>query len=64
MEFIKKEYNYKLRYNYWVSVAISRGHYELVLIFLEKVPSIERKGTKDYNNDSLSLTLLYSKLIS
>ena len=48
MEFLKKEYNDKLRFNYWVSLAISRGHFELVLIFLEKVPNIERKGIKDY----------------
>ena len=57
---LKKEYNDKLHYNFWASEAISQGHHELVLNFLEKVPSVERRGTQDYNDHSLSLTHLYS----
>ena len=34
----------------WVSHAISQGNHELVLNFLEKVPSSKKKGKEDYNN--------------
>ena len=59
IEFLKKEYNDKLDYNFWVFVAISKGHHKLVLDFLEKVPNVERKGTEDYNNHFFSIISLF-----
>ena len=35
-------------------MAISQGHHQLVLNFLEKVPSVERKGIEAYSNSFLS----------
>ena len=44
MKGLRKDYNAKLHYNCWVSVAISRGHHEDVWKFLEKVPSLKKQG--------------------
>ena len=49
MKGLKNDYNAKLHYNYWVSVAISRGHHEEVWKFLEKVPSLKKQGIEKYN---------------
>ena len=44
IEILEKEYNDMIHYNYIVPLAISRGQYEVVLKFLEKVPSSQKKG--------------------
>ena len=49
MKGLRKDYNAKLHYNYWVSVAISQGHHEDVWRFLETVPSLEKQGIEKYN---------------
>ena len=46
-----------------VSIAISQGHQELVLNFLEKVPSPAKKGKEDYNN-YFHLYFFFFQLIS
>ena len=51
VELLKKEYNDKLRYNYFVSVAISQGHHESVTNFLEKVPSVEKQGNRGFHKN-------------
>ena len=52
-EFHLHEYNDKLRYNYFVHVAISQGYHEFAMNFLEKVPSSAKRGREDYNNHFL-----------
>ena len=49
MRGLRNDYNAKLHYNCWVSVAISRGHHEEVWKFLENVPSWKKKGNEKYN---------------
>ena len=44
IEILEKEYDATIYYNYTVHLAISRGQYEVVLKFLEKVPSLQKKG--------------------
>ena len=44
IEILKKEYNDTIYYNYIVPLAISQGQDEVVLNFLEKVPSSQKKG--------------------
>ena len=44
IEILEKEYNETIDYNYFVHLAISRGQYEVVVKFLKKVPSSQKKG--------------------
>ena len=47
LELLKKEYNDAITttyYNYILHLAISQGQNEVVLKFLEKVPSSQKKG--------------------
>ena len=50
-ENLKKEYDEKLSYNYWISASIAKGEHELVSQFLKKVPNTYKKG--------LQLLLIY-----
>ena len=38
------EFNPKFHYNYFVSVALAQGQYDLILEFLRQFPDIETKG--------------------
>ena len=49
-KYLEGKFDDTLHYNDWVSHAISQGHHELVLNFLEKVPSSKRRGKEEYNN--------------
>ena len=44
MKYLEGKYNDNIHYNYYVSLAISRGQYEVVLNFLEKVLTSEERG--------------------
>ena len=44
IEILKKEYSDTIYYNYIVPLAIFQGQDEVVLNFLEKVPSSQKKG--------------------
>ena len=44
-EHLKKNYNDKLTYNYWISASIAQGEAELVSDFLKKVPDSDKRGT-------------------
>ena len=43
-EFLQKEYNDNLHYNYWISASLSHGQHDAVSQFLEKVPNTDEKG--------------------
>ena len=45
-ENLKKEYDDKLSYNYWISASIAQGEHELVSQFLKKVPDSDKKGNE------------------
>ena len=38
------EFNRKFYYNYFVSVALAQGQYDLIVDFFRLVPTIETKG--------------------
>ena len=38
------EFDPKFHYNYFVSVALAQGQYDLLVEFLKKFPNIEAKG--------------------
>ena len=59
-KYLEEEYNDNIHYNSPVSKLLSQGQHDLVWNFLEKMPSVERRGNEDYNVHSLSLTHLYS----
>ena len=56
-EFHLHEYNNKLHYNHFVHVVISQGYHKVVMNFLEKVPSLEKRG----NRGLQSLFLIFIK---
>ena len=49
-EYLQKEYDDKIYYNYLVYSAISQGQYDVAECFLKKVPSFEKKGERISNN--------------
>ena len=41
------EFNRKFHYNYFVSVALAQGQYDLIVDFFRQVPTIDIKGKGD-----------------
>ena len=39
-----QKYNDQVHYNFWISLALSQEHHEVVFEFLEKVPNFAEKG--------------------
>ena len=62
-KYLEGKFDDTLHFNDLVSHAISEGHHELVLNFLEKVPSPAKKGKEDYNN-YFHLCFFFFQLIS
>ena len=44
LENVQKDYNEKLCYNHWVSAALSKGGYHIVIRFLQQVPDRSQRG--------------------
>ena len=45
------EFDCKLHYNYFVSVALAQGQYDLIVEFFRQIPKRETKGAVVDNSD-------------
>ena len=45
------EFDCKLHYNYFVSVALAQGQYDLIVEFFRQIPKRETKGAVVENSD-------------